>query len=80
MTVQVNYTNKDKSSDLGVIVLFADEKFQVKNINDFFSENETSYSNNDSAIDKVVFKLMIHPVRHSLLKIPAYVAQNRISP
>jgi len=43
MTVQVNYTNKDKSSDLGVIVLFADEKFQIKNIKDFFSKNETSY-------------------------------------
>ena len=33
MTVQVNYTNKDKSSDLDVIVLFADEKFQIKNTN-----------------------------------------------
>ena len=43
MTVQVNYTNKDKSSDLDVIVLFADEKFQIKNINNFFSKNETSY-------------------------------------
>ena len=43
MTVQVNYTNKDKSSDLGVVALFADEKFQIKNINDFFSKNETSY-------------------------------------
>ena len=38
MTVQVNYTNKDKSSDLDVIVLFADEKFQIKNINNFFSK------------------------------------------
>ena len=43
MTVQVNYTNKDKSSDLGVIALFADEKFQIKNISNFFSKNETSY-------------------------------------
>ena len=43
MTVQVNYTNKDKSSDLSVIALFADEKFQIKNISNFFSKNETSY-------------------------------------
>ena len=43
MTVQVNYINKAKSSDLGVITLFADEKFQIKNISDFFSKNETSY-------------------------------------
>ena len=40
MTVQVNYTNKDKSSDLGVIALFADEKFQIKNINNFFSKKD----------------------------------------
>ena len=43
MTVQVNYTNKDKSSNPGVIALFADEKFQIKNLNNFFSKNQTSY-------------------------------------
>ena len=43
MTVQVNYTNKAKSRDLSVITLFSDEKFQIKNISDFFSKNEASY-------------------------------------
>ena len=43
MTVQVNYTNKDKSSDPDVLAIFADEKFQIKNISDFFSKNKTSY-------------------------------------
>ena len=43
MTVQVNYINKAKSGDLVVLAIFADEKFQIKNISDFFSKNETSY-------------------------------------
>ena len=36
MTVQVNYINKAKSSDPVVLAIFADEKFQIKNISDFF--------------------------------------------
>ena len=36
MTVQVNYKNKAKSKDGGVLTLFAGEKFEIKNLNDFF--------------------------------------------
>jgi len=43
MTVQVFYKNKAKSSNLGVIALFVDEKFQIKNVSGFLSKNETSY-------------------------------------
>ena len=43
MTVQVVYKNKAKSSNSGVIALFADEKFQIKNRGDFLSNNEFSY-------------------------------------
>ena len=43
MSVQVVYKNKAKSANLGVIALFADEKFKIKNINGFLSRNETSY-------------------------------------
>ena len=43
MSVQVIYINKAKSSDPVVLAIFVDEKFQTKNINDFFSKNETSY-------------------------------------
>jgi len=43
MTVQVFYKNKAKSSNLGVIALFVDERFQIKNSNGFFSKNETTY-------------------------------------
>ena len=43
MTVQVNYTNKDKSRDLGVIALFTEDKFRIKNTGNFLSKNETSY-------------------------------------
>ena len=43
MSVQVVYKNKAKSSNLGVIALFADEKFRIKNTNGFLSRNETSY-------------------------------------
>ena len=35
MSVQVVYKNKAKTSDLGEIVLFSDEKFQI---NAFFNE------------------------------------------
>ena len=42
MTIQVVYKNKAKSGNQDVIAVFADEKFQIKNINDFFSKNETS--------------------------------------
>jgi len=43
MSVQVVYKNKAKSGNLGVIALFADEKFRIKNTNGFLSRNETSY-------------------------------------
>ena len=43
MTVQVNYTNRDKSRDPHVIALFTEDKFQIKNIGNFLSKNETSY-------------------------------------
>ena len=43
MSVQVVYKNKAKSGNLGVIALFADEKFRIKNTNGFLSKNETSY-------------------------------------
>ena len=43
MSVQVVYKNKAKSSNLGVIALFADEKFRIKNTNGFLSKNEISY-------------------------------------
>ena len=43
MSVQVVYKNKAKSSNLGVIALFVDEKFRIKNTNGFLSKNEISY-------------------------------------
>ncbi len=43
MTVQVNYINKAKSSDLSVITLFTEEKFQIKNISNYFSKDEVYY-------------------------------------
>jgi len=42
MTIQVVYKNKAKSSNLGVIALFANEKFEIKNTSGFLSKNETS--------------------------------------
>ena len=43
MSVQVVYKNKAKSGNLGVIALFVDEKFRIKNTNGFLSKNEISY-------------------------------------
>ncbi len=43
MSVQVIYKNKVKSSSLGVIALFGNEKFQIQNLRSFFSKNEASY-------------------------------------
>ena len=48
MSVQVIYKNKAKSSVPGVIALFGDEKFQIKNLSTLFSKNEASY------IEKIV--------------------------
>ena len=42
MTIQVVYKNKAKSSNQGVIALFANEKFEIKNTSGFLSKNETS--------------------------------------
>ena len=36
MSVQVVYKNKAKSSNSGVIALFADEKFQIINARNYF--------------------------------------------
>ena len=44
MTVQVLYKNKAKSSNSGVIALFAEDKFQIKNTGSFLSKNEISYT------------------------------------
>ncbi len=43
MTVQVIYKNKVKSSNSGVIALFAEDKFQFKNTGNFLSKKESSY-------------------------------------
>ena len=43
MSVQVVYKNKAKSSNSGVIALFAEDKFQLKNTRSFLSKNENSY-------------------------------------
>ena len=43
MSVQVVYKNKAKSSNSGVIALFAEDKFQLNNTRSFLSKNETSY-------------------------------------
>ena len=43
MSVQVVYKNKVKSSNSGVIALFAEDKFQLKNTRNFLSKNETFY-------------------------------------
>ena len=62
MSVQVVYKNKAKSSNLGVIALFADEKFRIKNTNGFFSKNETSYIErtlkNKKILKKTLFLLI----------------------
>ena len=42
MSVQVFYKNKAKSSGLGVIALFGNEKFEIKNLSASFSKNEAS--------------------------------------
>jgi len=59
MTVQVVYKSKAKSSNLGVIALFVDEKFQIKNRGDFLSKNEISYiekisKNKQNTKDKII--------------------------
>ena len=38
MSVQVVYKNKAKSGNLGVIALFADEKFRIKNTMVFYQK------------------------------------------
>ena len=43
MSVQIVYKNKAKSGNSGVIALFADEKFQIKNTGGFLSKNEILY-------------------------------------
>jgi len=43
MSVQVFYKNKVKLSSPGVIALFGNEKFQIKNLKSCFSKSEASY-------------------------------------
>ena len=43
MSVQVVYKNKGKSSNSGIIALFANEVFQVKNLLGLMSGNESSF-------------------------------------
>ncbi len=43
MSVQVVYKNKAKTSDLSEVVLFSDEKFQIKNGKNIFSKPQISY-------------------------------------
>ena len=43
MTVQVLYKNKAKSRNIGVVALFTEDKFQVKNTGGFLSKKETFY-------------------------------------
>ena len=43
MSVQVINKNKVKSTSSGVITLFGDEKFQIKNVGSLFSKSELSY-------------------------------------
>ena len=43
MTVQVLYKNKAKLTSTGAIILFTEEKFQIKNLRSYFSKIETSY-------------------------------------
>ena len=43
MSVQVVYKNKVKSSNSGVIALFSEDRFQIKNTGSFLSKIETSY-------------------------------------
>ncbi len=43
MTVQVIYKNKVKLTNLDVITLFVEDKFQIKNAKSFLSKNENSY-------------------------------------
>jgi len=43
MSVQVFYKNKAKSGSPGVIALFGNEKFEIKNLSASFSKNEASY-------------------------------------
>ena len=43
MSVQVIYKNKAKLSSPGVIALFGNEKFQIKNLKSSFSKIEASY-------------------------------------
>ena len=43
MSIQVVYKNKAKSSNSGVIALFTEDKFQIKNTKNFLSKDENSY-------------------------------------
>ena len=43
MTVQVLYKNNVKSGNIGVIALFTEDKFQIKNTGGFLSKKETFY-------------------------------------
>jgi len=59
MTIQITYKNNVKLSKQGVITLFTEDKFQIKNIVNFLSKNETSYvkkilENKRNTKDKII--------------------------
>ena len=45
MSIQINYSNKASSKSSSNIVLFADEKFNIKGLNKYLSSSEFSYIN-----------------------------------
>ena len=60
MTVQVLYKNKSKSSNLGVIALFSEDKFQIKNAKSILSKNQASYVEKILKTKKKVRKILFH--------------------
>ena len=58
MSVQVLYKNKAKSGDLRAITIFADEKFQIKNMGTFLSKIEVSYVQKILKIRKIIKKIL----------------------
>ena len=69
MSVQVFYKNKAKSSGLGVIALFGNEKFQIQNLRSYFSKIEASYIEKISK-KKKVFKVGIAHSCQKIKKVP----------
>ena len=45
MPVKITYSNNTKNKNLSNLILFSDEKFEVKYIKKFLSKNDFSYIN-----------------------------------